>query len=331
MSAEAARQFAESADRAGFRGSPPTVRGLLARVQHRHERTLRDVHRADPLHAVFALLLLLQQLPLPAHVAAVALGGHVLADGLDRLSADDLAADGGLQGDLEEVAVDLLLELLQEVPAAALGLAAVDDEAQGLDGVAVHEDVHLHQLADLEAGDPVVDGAVAGGDRLQLVEEVVDDLREGELVFEDLAVFAHEALAFVDAAAVLAELHDVADALGRRDHLGGDHRLADLLHPGHVREVGGVGDLDDLLLAVLVGGELDLVRDGGGGLDEGDVALPLQPLLDDVHVEHPQEAAAEARAQGFAGGGLVAEARPSLIFSRVIASRRSSNIVSPLG
>src|SRR5688500_19511616 len=47
--------------------------------------------------------------------AAVALGGDVLADGLDRLAGDDLAADGGLQGDLEEVSVDLLLEAYEEL------------------------------------------------------------------------------------------------------------------------------------------------------------------------------------------------------------------------
>ena len=37
-------------------------------------------------------------------VAAVAFGGDVLAEGLDGLTGDDAAADGGLDGDLEEVA-----------------------------------------------------------------------------------------------------------------------------------------------------------------------------------------------------------------------------------
>ncbi len=44
-------------------------------------------------------------------VAAVALGRHVLAHGLDRFAGDDLGADGGLYGDVELLARDQLLEL----------------------------------------------------------------------------------------------------------------------------------------------------------------------------------------------------------------------------
>src|SRR5688572_18686565 len=84
--------------------------GLIPALQDRHERLLRDVDAADALHALLAFLLLLQQLALARHVAAVALGGDVLADRLDRLARDDLAADRGLQRDLEEVAVDLFLQ-----------------------------------------------------------------------------------------------------------------------------------------------------------------------------------------------------------------------------
>src|SRR4051794_6772493 len=60
----------------------------IPRLQDRHERLLRDVHAPHPLHPLLPLLLLLQQLALPRHVAAVALGGHVLADALDRLPGD---------------------------------------------------------------------------------------------------------------------------------------------------------------------------------------------------------------------------------------------------
>src|SRR5574337_1915610 len=101
---------------------------LLLRLQHGHERLLGDVHAADGFHALLALLLLLQQLALAGHVAAVALGGHVLAEGLERLAGDDLGADRGLERDLELVAVDLAAELDQEAAPAGLGLAAVADQ-----------------------------------------------------------------------------------------------------------------------------------------------------------------------------------------------------------
>src|SRR5690606_39426864 len=50
----------------------------------------------EVLHALLALLLLLEELALPGHVAAAQLGGHVLAVRLHGLPAEDAAADGGL-------------------------------------------------------------------------------------------------------------------------------------------------------------------------------------------------------------------------------------------
>ena len=47
---------------------------------------------------------------------------------------------------------------------------------------------------------------------------------------------------------------------------------------------------------------------GRGGLDDFDVVLALQPLLDDLHVQQAQEAAAEAEAQGVGGFRLEGEA-----------------------
>ena len=41
----------------------------------------------------------------------------------------------------------------------------------------------------------------------------------------------------------------------------------------------------------------DLVDDVGRGGDEVEVIFPLQPLQDDLHVQKPQKAAAEAEAQ----------------------------------
>ena len=80
----------------------------VPRLQYRHERFLRDVDAADALHALFAFFLFLQQLAFAGDVAAVAFGGDVFADGLDRLAGDDFAADRGLQGNLEQVAGDFL-------------------------------------------------------------------------------------------------------------------------------------------------------------------------------------------------------------------------------
>jgi hypothetical protein len=90
-------------------------------------------------------LLLLEQLALARDVAAVALGGDVLAVGLDRFAGDDLAADRGLQGDLELVAVDLLRSL-KDRGRAARPCILVADQAQRLDRGAVDQDVDLGEV-----------------------------------------------------------------------------------------------------------------------------------------------------------------------------------------
>ena len=73
-------------------------------------------------------LLLLEQLALAADVAAVTLRKHVLALGLHRLAREHAPADGGLDGNLEHLARDDLLELFGEHAAAIVGLVAMYDE-----------------------------------------------------------------------------------------------------------------------------------------------------------------------------------------------------------
>src|SRR5262249_1588951 len=103
--------------RAWERGSCPALltAALLVRLQDGQERLLRDLDLADLLHALLARRLLGPQLALARDVAAVALGGHVLLDRGDRLAGDDAAADGRLDGDLEQVAVDLAAQLLHQL------------------------------------------------------------------------------------------------------------------------------------------------------------------------------------------------------------------------
>src|SRR5436309_8445125 len=87
---------------------------LLIRLQHSQERFLRNLDLADLLHPLLAGGLLGPELALAGDVAAVALGGHILFDGRDGFAGDDPAADGGLDGDLEQMAVDLAAQFLGE-------------------------------------------------------------------------------------------------------------------------------------------------------------------------------------------------------------------------
>jgi hypothetical protein len=56
-------------------------------------------------------------------------------------------------------------------------------------------------------------------------------------------------------------------------------------------------------------GQLDLVDHRGGGGDQIEVELAAQPLLDDLEMQEPEEAAAEAEAERGRGFHLEREAR----------------------
>jgi hypothetical protein len=135
-----------------------------------------DLDRPDLLHPLLALLLLLEQLALPADVAAVALGQHVLALGLDRLPRDDARPDGGLDRHVEELARDDLAQPLDHHLAGRVGLVAVDDQAQRVDDLARQQHVDADEVRHVVAGRLVVEGGVPLRPRLQLVVEVEHDL-----------------------------------------------------------------------------------------------------------------------------------------------------------
>ena len=93
------------------------------------------------------------------------------------------------------------------------------------------------------------------------------------------------------APAVLAHGHDIAHIL-----VGGDDGN---LHIGFlgVLDNGGVGIIMGVIhLDQGAVGLIHMINNGGEGGDQVQIELPLQPLLDDLHVEHAQKAAAEAEA-----------------------------------
>src|SRR2546426_536584 len=94
----------------------------LVNLEDREERFLRDLDRSHLLHPLLALALLLQELAFARDVAAVALGGHVLAQRADRLARDHLGPDGRLNHHLEQLSRDQVLQLLGDLAAPFLGL-----------------------------------------------------------------------------------------------------------------------------------------------------------------------------------------------------------------
>ena len=68
---------------------------LVPDLQGGEEGLLGQLDVAHALHALFAFLLLFEELALTGNVATVALGGYVLAERGNGFAGDDLLADGG--------------------------------------------------------------------------------------------------------------------------------------------------------------------------------------------------------------------------------------------
>src|SRR5690625_3919547 len=153
----------------GSSGSAPPDPGLqgawpLLHFQRVDESFLRNLDPAELAHALLACLLPVEQLAFPADIAAIALSRHILPHGRDRLARDDAPANGGLDRDLEQVLRDQLLQLLAHDPPARLGLVAMDDDRERIDGLLVHEDLHLDEVFGLIAIHLIVKARIAARD-----------------------------------------------------------------------------------------------------------------------------------------------------------------------
>src|SRR5947209_1510549 len=183
----------------------------LVNLEDREEGFLRNLHRPHLLHAPLSFLLLLEQFALPGDVAAVALGGDVLAQRANRFARDHLGTDRGLDYDLEQLARDQLLELLGDLPPPFVRLVAVNDDGKRVHRLAVQEHVQLHEVGRPVFEELVIERRVAAGDGLQLVVEVEDDLPQRALPAALDAGWVYVVHPPVHAAPLLAELHDRAD------------------------------------------------------------------------------------------------------------------------
>ena len=94
------------------------------------------------------------------------------------------------------------------------------------------------------------------------------------------------------AALLVAQRHDGAKVVLRHENGGGDDRLADFLDLRQFRQLGRIFHLQHGAVA-----QDDFVDDGRRRGDQVLVELALQTLLDDLHVQQAEKAAAEAEAE----------------------------------
>ena len=118
----------------------------------------------------------------------------------------------------------------------------MDDRAERIHRLAVQQDVNLHQVRHLGSVLLIVEGGITLRPRLEDIEEIEDDLGQGQLVVQFNAVLGQVVQTLLDAAPHLAKLHDRSDVFSR----GQDRRLHDrFMYLGDlpIGELGGVGDL----------------------------------------------------------------------------------------
>lgn len=262
-----------------------------------------DFYATDVFHSLFPFLLFFEEFAFSADVAAVAFGDDVFSEGFDGVGGDDFLADGGLDTDFVLLPGDDFFELFDDGFSAVVAELAVDDEGEGVYGVAVEEDVDFDEVAGGVVGEFVVEAGVAFGGGLEFVEEVEEDFAEGEVVVEDGPHLGGVFGAFVDAPAVLAEVHDGPDVVVGHHDGGVDHRFFDFCDVVAGGKFAGVADV----FGFAVGG-VDEVIDAGGGEDEVEVEFPFEAFAGDFHVEEAEEAAPETEAKGGGGFGFKFEA-----------------------
>src|SRR5207249_11636969 len=138
----------------------------------------------------------------------------------------------------------------------------------------------------------VVHRGVAAGHRLEAIVEVHDDLGQRQLVDKHHARLARIADLPLQAAPLLAQREHVAEELDRQVDRRSDVWLLDAVDLEGRRQLRRAVDYERLPVA------LDHpVGDRGRGGDERESELALETLLDDLHVQEPEEAAAEAEAE----------------------------------
>ena len=217
---------------------------------------------AEHLHALLTGLLLFEQLALTGDIAAVALGEHVLAQGANVLAGDDARTDCGLNWNLELLTRNQATQLLGHHHAVAVGLVAVHDGAECVHLLTLDENVHLDQVGGLLAILMIIKGGVAFGTGLQLIEEIEHDFSQRNAVMHFHALGGNVLHRAHNAAMVLAQIHHRANEFLRRDDVGGNHRLDDLLDLA-VRELARVSHV---VFATILGGHV--VGDVRSGLDK---------------------------------------------------------------
>ena len=231
---------------------------------------------------------------LRAQIAAVAFGEHVLAQRFDAGARDDMRTDRGLHRDIEHLARNQLLHLVDQFAAALVGeLSRCTMSDNASTASPLMSTSSFTSGAVWKAAERIVERGVAAAGRLQAVEEVQAPPRPAAV---RIAATPDGPKTTFSSALRAFSLHSVSTA---PTCSGGTRMLAVMIGSRSSSKCGPVGG-SLVGLSTLIDRAIrqqNFVDHRWRAGDEVQVVFALQALLDDVHVQQPEKTAAKPESQ----------------------------------
>ena len=184
-----------------------------------------------------------------------------------------------MNGYLKQLARDQLAELSRHLASPLVCFVAMDDNAKGVNRLAVDEHVELDEVVGSVSVELVIYACISASYGLQAVVEIEDDLRQRKFPLKSNPLGVDVLHANVRAAPFAPEVHDAPDVVRRRSDAGLHIGFFHSIYVGASRHLGRV--LDPFHLAVC---EIHLVFHVGHGGDEFQIELTFETLAHDVHM-----------------------------------------------
>ena len=116
---------------------------------------------ANLFHALLTLLLFFKQFALTADITSVALGSNVFANLLNGFASDNFGSDGSLNSYIKLLTGQKVLELLTHSTAKSDGIVGMSKCGEGIDGLAIEQNVEFDQIGTSEAGDMIIERRIS--------------------------------------------------------------------------------------------------------------------------------------------------------------------------
>ena len=166
------------------------------------------------------------------------------------------------------------------------------DGRKRIDRLTVKQNINLYKVGFAIAAELVIERSIAAGCRFKTVKVIKDNFTERQCIVNHDTRIVKIGHVVIFAAFFLTQLHNCADIILRHDNRCVYVRLLNVVNNRRVREERRIVDH----LHVSVGAE-HLINNVRCRRNQAQIIFTLQTLLDNVHMQKSQEAAAEAKAQ----------------------------------